>query len=430
MDTFTSVDDSVLIQTIGSARQRLVFIAPGLRPPVADALAAAMQVIPTDSIHIVLDVDAEVCRLGYGDKDFKGMGILQAAALCRGLTVNNHPGIRIGLLIADDLTLVYSPTPELIETESRQPDKPNAICLRSAVPPQLASACAIGAEGFLNLEVGHEPVEQKKIEAVKRELAERPPKPFNVARIERVFNSMLHFVELRIEDYKLTSRSISLNAKLFGVKNAEVVSRLKNRYHLFAESDALDVKIPAFDESGEPLPKQPKQKFGSRSIDDERKRIKARFIMEAGDFGLVILRKDVADFQQELELLKIKIAAYKEAVQGIIENRTDEIVAELLAALKETLRANPPEHWRSHFLGKEPSDADVQRLFENEIRSEVKRVKTDFDPRVFHAFKDVTYETFHDKGFRKLLENRFGTDAIARLFSEHDAAPEKKETRR
>jgi len=91
------------------------------------------------------------------------------------------------------------------------------------------------------------------------------------------------------------------------------------------------------------------QKFGSRSIDDERKRIKARFIMEAGDFGLVILRKDVADFQQELELLKIKIAAYK----------------------------------------------------------------------------DVTYQTFHDKGFRKLLENRFGTDAIARLFSEHDVAPEK-----
>lgn len=428
MNTFTSVDDSVLIQTIGSARQRLVFIAPGLRPPVAEALAAAMRVIPTDSIHIVLDVDAEVCRLGYGDKDFKGMGNLQAAAQCHGLTVNNHPGIRIGLLIADDLTLVYSPTPELIETESRQPDKPNAICLRSAVPPQLANACAIGTEGFGGLEVGHEPVQQKKIEAVKQELAERPPKPFNVARIERVFNSMLHFVELRIEDYKLTSRSISLNAKLFGVKNVEVVSRLKNRYHLFAESDALDVEIPAFDGSGQPLADKTKQKFGSRSIDEERKRIKRRFIMEAGDFGLVILRKDVIDFEKELKLLEIKIAAYKDAVQGIIEKRTNEIVAELLTALKDTLIANPPEHWRSHFLGNEPSDADVQRLFDAEIRSEVKRVKTDFEPRVFHAFKDVTYQTFHDEGFRKLLENRFGRDAIARLFSEHDAAPEKPTT--
>ena len=425
MDTFTSVDDSVLIQTIGRARQRLVFIAPGLRPQVANALAAAMQVIHTDSIHIVMDVDAEVCRLGYGDKDFEGMGILQAAAQQFGLSVNHHPGIRIGLLIADDLTLVYSPTPELIETESRQPDKPNAICLRSAVPTQLANACAIGTEGFLNLEVGHEPVKQKLIDEVKRELAERPPKPFNVARSERVFNSMLHFVELRIEDYKLTSRSISLNAKLFGVKNAEVVSRLKNRYHLFAESDALDVEIPAFDENGDPLPDTPKQKFGSRSIDEERKRIKDRFIMEAGEFGLVILRKNVVDFEKELKLLEVKMAAYKSAVQSVIETRTDEIVAELLAALQETLRANPPEHWRSHFLGNEPTDDDVRRLFKEEIRTEVKRVKTDFDPRVFHAFKDVTYQTFHDKGFRKLLEDRFGSDAIARLFSEHDAAPEK-----
>ncbi len=425
MNTFTSVDDSVLIQTVGQARQRLVFIAPGLRPPVARALAAAMQILPADSIHLVLDVDAEVCRLGYGDKDFEGMRVLQEAAQRHGLTVNHHPGIRIGLLIADDLTLVYSPTPELIETESRQPDKPNAICLRSELPAQLANACAVGPEGHATLEVGHEPVAQTSIEAVKQELAERPAKEFNVARIERVFNSMLHFVELRIEDYKLTSRSVSLNAKLFGVQNAEVVSRLTNRYRLFAETDALEVEIPQFDGQGKPQEDQQKQKFGPRSIDAERKLIKERFIMEAGAMGLVILRKDVAEFEKRITVLKAKITAYKDAVQDIIKERTNEIVMELLNALKETLRANPPEHWRSRFLGKEPTDDDIRRLFEEEVRSEVERVKTDFDPQVFHAFKDVTYQTFQDKEFRKLLERRFGHDAITRLFSEHDAAPEK-----
>jgi hypothetical protein len=425
MNTFTSVDDSVLIQTVGQARQRLVFIAPGLRPPVARALAAAMQVLPADSIHLVLDVDAEVCRLGYGDKDFEGMRLLQEAAQSHGLTVNHHPGIRIGLLIADDLTLVYSPTPELIETESRQPEKPNAICLRAELPAQLANACAVGPEGHATLEVGHEPVAQTSIEAVKQELAERPAKEFNVARIERVFNSMLHFVELRIEDYKLTSRSVSLNAKLFGVQNAEVVSRLTNRYRLFAETDALEVEIPQFDDQGKPQEDQPKQKFGPRSIDAERKLIKERFIMEAGAMGLVILRKDVAEFEKRITVLKAKTTAYKAAVQDIIKERTNEIVMELLNALKETLRANPPEHWRSRFLGKEPTDDDIRRLFEEEVRSEVERVKTDFDPQVFHAFKDVTYQTFQDKEFRKLLERRFGRDAITRLFSEHDAAPEK-----
>ena len=63
-NTFTSVDDAVIQAAIAKARARLVFIAPGIRPPVAQALAHAMAIVPTPAIHIVLDVDPEVCRLG------------------------------------------------------------------------------------------------------------------------------------------------------------------------------------------------------------------------------------------------------------------------------------------------------------------------------------------------------------------------------
>ena len=35
--TFVSVNDAVLVDTIGQAENRLVFIAPGLRHPVASA---------------------------------------------------------------------------------------------------------------------------------------------------------------------------------------------------------------------------------------------------------------------------------------------------------------------------------------------------------------------------------------------------------
>ncbi len=426
MKTFTSVDDRVLQEVIGLARQRLVFIAPGIRMPVAKALVGAMSVVPNDSIHLIFDVDAEVCRLGYGDPDFKGMELLQTAAAKHGLTVNHHPGIRIGLVIADDTTLIYSPTPELIETESRQPDKPNAICLNAQLPLQLANACAIGEEEHATLEVGMEPIQPNEIAEIKRDLEERPPKEFNVARIERVFNSMLHYVELRIEGYRLTSRSLSLNPKLFGVKNANVVRRLSNRYHLFAETDALEVEIPLFDENAMPKPSGDKEKFGPCSIDSERKRIKERFIMEAGDFGLIILRKDVEEFEKELKVLEAKIAAYKTAVRDVIKQRTDQIADELYAALREQLKANPPDYWRSQFITDTPTDADINRLFKKDIRTEVNRVNTDFNPRIFHAFKDVTYQTFKDKKFRSLLEERFGKDAIDDIFTEYDAAPEQK----
>jgi len=428
--TFTLVNDDVLINHIGRAQRRLVFVAPGIRQLVAEALARAMDVVPKHAMHLVLDVDAEVCRLGYGDEDFKGMEILQAEAARHGLTVNHHPGIRIGLLIADDTTLIYSPTPMLIEAGSKHADKPNAIVLQSELPAQLANACAVGETGSATLEVGYDAIDPAKVQKVKEALEERPPKEYNVARVERVFSSMLHYVELRIEDYRLMSRSLSLNPKLFGVKNADVVRRLTNRYHLFAETDSLVAEIPSVGEDGKTQADKPKVKFGPHSVDEERKRIKNKYIIESGDFGLVILRKDVDDFEKEIAVLKVQIEEYKSAVQDVITRRTDEIVSELLAALTETLKANPPDHWRSHYLGKTPTDADIKRLFEEEVRSEVERVNTDFNPRIFHAYKDVTYQTFKDEKFRKLLEDRFGKEAIDRVFSEYDAAPEQAEVRK
>jgi hypothetical protein len=76
-------------------------------------------------------------------------------------------------------------------------------------------------------------------------------------------------------------------------------------------------------------------------------------------------------------------------------------------------------------LGKEISDADVERLFKEEVQAEVERVPTDFNPKVFTTYKDVTYQTFKDPEFRMILDERFGKDAIDRIFSEYDAAPEK-----
>lgn len=422
--TFTNVDDQVLCKVIAKARQRLVFIAPGIRPPVATALGLAMAVVPASAIHLVLDVDAEVCRLGYGDKDFQGMEMLQAAAKSHGLTVNHHPGIRIGLLIADDTTLIYSPTPELIETESRQPDKPNGILLQRELPAQLANACALGVEGFATLQVGKDQIDDRNVAAVKSDLQDRPPKPFNVAKIERVFSSMLHYVELTIEDYKLTTRSLLLKPSLFGVRDVEIERRLTNRYHLFAETDALTVEIPYINDKAKIDPQKPKEKFGPLSIDRARKEIKKIYVIEAGDYGLLILRRDVPDFERAIAILRAKITAFQEAVQDQIKHRTDEIVDELLTALLDRLKSDPPENWRSRFIGKELKDADIRRLFREDVQGEVDRVKTDFAPRIITNYKDVTYQTFMEPKFRDILNGRFGQDAIDAILKEYDAAPE------
>src|SRR5262249_50734846 len=95
--------------------------------------------------------------------------------------------------------------------------KPNAIMLTANVPAAVEAACGLGAEGKAERDVGLAPVSASAVEEVKKDLKERPPKEFNIARIERVFNSALHFVELEILDYRLKAKKVKLDAELFGL---------------------------------------------------------------------------------------------------------------------------------------------------------------------------------------------------------------------
>ena len=56
---------------------------------------------------MVLDVDAEVCRLGYGDD--KGLESIKDAAEMAGTRVLHQPGVRIGLVIVDSDTKSLQP---------------------------------------------------------------------------------------------------------------------------------------------------------------------------------------------------------------------------------------------------------------------------------------------------------------------------------
>src|SRR5258705_5370807 len=66
---FTTATDSSLINLIQGARARLALIAPALTTPVARALAARMADLPALSLTVILDANAEVYRMGYGDPE-------------------------------------------------------------------------------------------------------------------------------------------------------------------------------------------------------------------------------------------------------------------------------------------------------------------------------------------------------------------------
>lgn len=150
-NAITVANDESLSALIRSAKVRLVVLTPAVSTVVGEAIAERWKALGKDAVTVVLDVDPEVYRLGYGD--IKALELLEPVAADLGGMVTRHKGIRVGMVIADDRTLVYSPTPQLIEAGPRRPDAPNAIML-GAPPPQVERELGAGPEGVKARRIG------------------------------------------------------------------------------------------------------------------------------------------------------------------------------------------------------------------------------------------------------------------------------------
>jgi hypothetical protein len=109
MSTFTVINDETLTQAIYGCKKRLVYIAPGIVESVAIAIGERLGQADTPAITVIVDLDPEVCRLGYGTPE--GLKTLQQIANAHLLELRFQAGLRIGLLIVDDEVVVYAPTP-------------------------------------------------------------------------------------------------------------------------------------------------------------------------------------------------------------------------------------------------------------------------------------------------------------------------------
>ena len=108
MQTFSTITSAYLIQRITQAYETIVYVGLGLFRDVADAIVVFRNgAFPGDHRHaeVLVDADAEVCRMGYGEIE----AIEQL--LENGVLVRQVDGLRIGVLIIDELAWVFSPTP-------------------------------------------------------------------------------------------------------------------------------------------------------------------------------------------------------------------------------------------------------------------------------------------------------------------------------
>ncbi|TAK52676.1 MAG: hypothetical protein EPO27_00735 [Betaproteobacteria bacterium] len=437
--TFTVVNDEALCAAIAATRQMLVYVAPGITKPVVDALGGSLGSQPNLLATVIVDLDPEVYRLGYGTEE--GLRALQELAGRQHLELRQQAGVRIGLLVTDSQTLVYSPTPLLIEAGSTSEAKPNAVVIARGADSTASLMRACGAAGSpdqatpapQDAEIGRVPATPQQVDASLQALKELPPKKFDVARIERVYESKIQFVELELTGYRLSAKRVNIPNDLLLGEDKALKQRLKNSFLLLQGEQTITVQIsdldpktqePRKDSDGKPILVE----WTEAELERQRKALYDDFLINVPRFGQIIMRRNRPAFDERVSLLKAQIAAFNEAVQKTLDRNLEAAIEALAQTLLPRVRTNIPQRYARVLAIAAPSDEDVLSLLRHDLKHSFGSSADLFKPELRWVFKDVTYESISDKNFRdvlsKALRDSGGERLVEQLFSEHDAAPE------
>jgi hypothetical protein len=407
----TVANDQAIIELISAARRRLVVVAPGLSKAVSQVVAVKWRELGPENVTVVLDVDPEVCRLGYGE--LEALKHLNQAASELGAMVNAHAGVRIGLIMADEQTLIYAPTPLLIEAgpsaDSESPDpgalfpspappmKPNAI--RLGIPPAgVERDLGLGIDDGIDRVIGLDKADNARVASVEQDLAANPPQRFDISRSVRVFNSYFEFVEFELLNALVERKSVPLPKDLLGLTDATTRERLRMTFRLLDESSTLS----------------------GRRLLKIRNWIAQRYLVNVPQHGWVILRRLKEDFLKDVARLQRCVDCMNERVGKRIGKEIESHVAALVEALLPAVERVPPRRWLAPMHGFR-QQGDCRAALEADVRDAFALALANQRPATIKVlFKAVTYESLIDPEFVRHVHERM--PQMPALHVEYDAA--------
>ena len=416
---FAVASDQALVDLINSARTRLIVIAPALTKSVADALSRRLDDLGRLSVIVILDADPEVYRLGFGDEEALD-GIRRASAKNL-FDLREQPGVRIGVVISDTTTMVYSPVSQNVEAGSTTVEKPNAIVLTGGASDRIASAAgADTGENAATPEVGNKALLPAKVDEMQSNLKANPPKPFDITRKMNIFASRVQYVEFSVSNYQLTTRQIPLPPELVDVVDDDLKNRITSRIRApFDGIGKLEVK---FDSNG----KSETIQVDDRWLKKERKRIEDDYTFQINNVGRVILYNDRDAFDQAICRFQTVIEKYQTALREKLNASRVAFEEKIVGEFAPKWEQKPPRHFSR--WGIEPTLQNIkvelarfaQEIFESAISFD--------EPKVKVLYKNVAPENVRDSAFVEVLKNimvrrRVPRTIIASLFESGQAAP-------
>jgi hypothetical protein len=392
---FQRSDDRELGSVIRSAGERLFFMAPGVSGELARALAESWRRLGSDRVQVVLDVDPEVCRLGYGS--LEGLKHLEQVAGEVGGLVSHQAGVRIGVLIADSGSVVWSPVPLLVAADTAEAEAVNAVWL-DRVPTGVENEAGLGGAGAGAQTVGLDRVPAERVEEVEEDLKKDPPQRFDLARVVRVFNAQFEFVEFELRGAAISRHTVPLPPDLMGLGDETTQRLLRSSFRLIDRNGG----------------------FGEGSLVDLKKDIVRRFLVPLKGYGLVVRRSNKAALIDAVSGLRLSVEDFRKRVHTELQEEMARNRDSLTRALLPTVRERTPHRWFAQ-LGGSPTDQELESMLGRDLEKAFARAGNLFvNMSVSLTFKAVTHESLTDPTFVAAAKEVL--PGLPNLHVEYDAA--------
>jgi hypothetical protein len=402
---FIALSARTIIETIEHGQYLVVYVAPGVHKEIADSLLSAVK--RNVHVEVILDVSAEVCRLGYGAID--GIRLLNANSVI----LRNSSGLRIGLLVVDSKAWIFTPTPLVLEEESIDDNSPNAIAISQKEAERILAAISVSAsdesanvpdETRGEAEIGQNLVRNIKIEEVKNDLDQNPAQKFDIVRKVRVFNSALEYVEMSLKNCQIQRYTVTLPSELLGLVEED---KMRERLHS---------TVRLIDGGSE---------LSGKHLTEKKNVILKKFTRQLGKpFGSVILRSRKEEFLKEVEKLQDEVKKYQDNVRNKLQKELDETRDKLIDMLSPIVLERPTDSLRSQVPTDKPTLDQVKRYLQGEIECLLPRLENLIDEMKLEVnFKGITYETLNNPDFVDAVKAEFKAIDWDKPFHEYDAAP-------
>ena len=229
-------------------------------------------------------------------------------------------------------------------------------------------------------------------------LEANPPVPYDINKIIQVFSSHVQYVELEIRNAQFSKRRTQLPKHLQAFKTNEMRAKVNSSLTIPLDLEKLvSVKTST---SGESI------QVNEKGLTGQRRTIQNKYLKKWSGRGSVILRRDKAAFEKEINQLIDLAEKYHKCLDEDMEEAKRGFQKQLVDEFLDDWMTEPPKELsRLHYLvevASEVASEDVRkkiyaRYLECEAQKLFDKVVTKVQkPEKKLLFKDITVEDLSD----------------------------------